>query len=145
MDLSINNYPQHTPSFSARLDRRTQKAIMNGILTEVRKQPRWEPKGNSIGGEAVFNTLTDKADRIKKLLATKFGRGTFSLHNELGLSPKVTKLTFWDGRAFLTYDIPEEIQNEIKVVNKSNMFATKYKIMEFPANRLDWLYEFLAK
>lgn len=147
MDLTVNNYPQNTPTFAAHWNRQTKKAILNGILKEVRKQPRWypDPAKGEIGGEALFNKLSDKAEKIEEMLAAKFGRGTFALHNESGLSPVVSKITFWDGRAFYNYDIPETIQKEIKVVNKSNFLRMRFKIAEFPADRLDWLYDFLSK
>ena len=139
MDLSINNYPSQSLTFSAKLNRVSRKAIKNGILKEVRKEP--------CGSVAMkkFDILSEKADKIEKLLAEKFGEGVFSLHNELGLSPKVTKISFWDGTSFKAFDLPEEVQDGIKVVDKSNIFRTKFKITEFPANKLDWLLEFFSQ
>jgi len=139
MDFTVNSYNIQPPSFQAHLNRNTRKCITRGILTEIRKEPNLEVAMKK------FNELSNKYDNIKKLLAEEFGDGTFALYNENGLSPIASKISFWDGKSYKAFDIPEEVQNEIKVVDKSNIFTTKFKIMEFPADKLDWLTEFFSK
>ena len=137
MDLTVNNTSSYQNTFGARLSWKTRRAIKRGIRSEVREIAQHGKNISKI-------RLKDRKNMYKKILSAvdKIGDGTFSLYNELGLSSKVTKIDFSGPYGYKAFNLPEDIQNEIKLVDASNIFTNKYKIKEFPAKRLGWLYNF---
>ena len=138
MDFSVKNYNVQSPVFGAKLGWRTRKAIKNGIKSKYKKLNAINPeyaKSQLVQYNELFNKI--------KFMVSNLESGTFALYNQLGLSPKATKISFSNKSIYRAFDLPKEIQNEIKVVDKSNIFVEKYVIKEFPANKLNWLYNFL--
>lgn len=138
MDLTVKNYSNHQ-AFGARLNRETVRAIRHGINAEYREHSGFNKKL----ARMVREERNEKFTRIKKQVA-KLDKGTISVYNQLGLNPRATKMAFAAKKSrYVSFDLPEEIQNEIKIVNKSNIFRDKYVVNEFPANRLSWLLNFV--
>ena len=135
--MQVNNVNSGM-TFQAKWNCETRRAINNGILTEVRKISDINESMKE------FDRLSEKYDRLFDLLAEKFPEGKFCLHNQLGTSPKVEQLSFWTKDSYKAFQLPEEIQKEIKVVDRSNFLWDKFVIKEFPAKRLDWLYDFIS-
>ena len=138
MDLTVNNNYKHIQDFGARLSYRTRIAIRRGINAKYKDLSGFSKK-------IADMNLNENIKTYKKILSVveKFEEGTFSFYNESGLNSRVTKIDFLGPfSGYKTFNLPEDIQKEIKVVDKSNIFVDKYKIQEFPANRLGWLYGF---
>lgn len=137
MDLTIENYSNHQ-AFGARLNRETVRAIRRGINAEYRESLGFSKKI----ARMVREERNEKFKRIKKQVA-ELDKGTISVYNQLGLNPRATKMAFASKNRYVSFDLPEEIQNEIKIVNKSNIFRDKYVVSEFPSRRLSWLLNFV--